>query len=212
MCARDKSGCDEAIRHFVKVVKTAALQDHAAPVDKSDIRIVARPKAYIDELSKAAKDGATNPIVGPIAGDVWFVCVVDQPRNIMSLNDERAKSIGLSRDEAISLGKKNVSAALRPLASVIKELPENGIGYLDGDFYESSRFALHDEWKPLSKKLNGNLIVAVPASDLLIYGDGSNKQHIDAMAALAAHALKKSPRPISATLFRWTKNGWEAVE
>lgn len=211
-CARNESKCDDAIRNFVAVVKTAALRDPAAAINKADIRVVVRPKAYVDELGSAAKDSGEGPIVGLVAGDVWFVCVIDQPQNTISLSESRAKSVGLSRDEALTLGKKNVTAALRPLATVLKDLPPNGIGYIDGDFYESSRLLLHDEWEPLSKKLNGNLIVAIPTSDLLIYGDGSSTQSIDAIAALTARVAGKSPRPISSTLFRWKKSGWEVVK
>jgi hypothetical protein len=105
----------------------------------------------------------------------------------------------LSEDQAVTLAERNLAAALRPLGTVVHDLPPNGIGTINGDFYDSSRLILHDDWAPLSLKLHGHLVVAVPANDVLLYGEGKDRVALDAIATLAIEgtALAAAALPYS---------------
>lgn len=211
-CTREPPKCESLVDNFVKVAQAASRADDA-PVQKDDIRVVVRNAEYIKELTAPTlHDPKRAPIVQQLIGDLWLVCVVDQPRNTVSLSHERAAEIGLTKEQAIALGKSNVKGALPALGSVTRELPANGIGLLDSDFYESSRWLLHDEWEPLSKQYNGHLVVAVPAPNMVIYGDGSSAEKRTAIATLVKHAAEKAQRRLSTKMFRWTESGWEVVE
>jgi uncharacterized protein YtpQ (UPF0354 family) len=211
-CHRDPSECERLVDDYVKVTQAASRADDA-PVQKADIRVVVRNAEYVKELTAPTlHDPKRSPIVQQLVGDLWLVCVVDQPRNTISLSHERAAKIGLTKDQAIALGKSNVKGALPSLSSVTSELPANGIGLLDSGFYESSRWLLHGEWEPLSKQYNGHLIVALPAPDLILYGDGSSAEKRAALATLVKRVTEKASRQLSTKLFRWTKTGWEVVE
>jgi len=211
-CHREPSACERTVSEYVKMVKVASKADDA-PVQKADIRVVVRNAEYVKELTAATRhDPKRGPIVEQLAGDLWLVCVVDQPRNTVSLSLERAAKIGLTKDQAIALGKSNVKGALPSLSSVVRDLPANGIGLIDNDFYQSSRWLLHEEWEPLSKRYNGQLIVAVPAPDLILYADGSTAEKRAALATLAKRASETASRQLSTKVFRWTKERWEVVE
>jgi uncharacterized protein YtpQ (UPF0354 family) len=145
------------------------------------------------------------------AGDLWLVCVADLPSSVRVLNRGDLEKLGLSKDEAIALGRQNVSASLRPLNAVTQPLPPQGFGYIEDNEYESSRILLHGEWAELAATMKGDLIVAVPGDRLTVYGDSGRPQAVPAMAAFARYALDRMQRPISATLFRWTPSGWEPV-
>jgi uncharacterized protein YtpQ (UPF0354 family) len=117
----------------------------------------------------------------------------------------------LSEDEAVALAERNLTAALRPLGAVVHDLPPNGIGIIDGDFYDSSRLLLHDDWGSLSLKMHGHLVVAVPANDVLLYGEGKDRVALGAIATFAAEAARRSQRPISVSLLNWVPGGWTIV-
>src|SRR5262249_46703800 len=114
---------------------------------------------------------------------------------------------GLSADAAMSLGEQNVAAELGPLHTAIHDLPPNGVGYINGNFYNSSRLLLHDDSKELSKSMNGHLVVAVPANDVVVY----DAIALDAISTLVNAVGMKSVRPLSGTLFKWVPGGWEIV-
>ena len=71
---------------------------------------------------------------------------------------------------------------------------------------------MHGEWGEVARKRPGDLIVAVPASNILIFGSAVSAEDIRALRDLAANALRTAVRSVTPQLFRWRENGWELVE
>jgi len=183
-----------------------------APVEKAAIRVIVRGTYYVDYIRKI---GAIKPEAGgifrPLAGDLWLICVADLPSAVRPLRQDDIAKLALTEDQAIALGKQNTEAALAPLAEKTHAAPQMGIAYAIGDFYDSSRILLHDDWAELSKKMDGHLMVAVPATDLVVYGDGTTPAEVEALHDFVVLAAGKAPRPLSATLLLWTPAGWEVA-
>ncbi|HKX09623.1 MAG TPA: DUF1444 family protein [Stellaceae bacterium] len=211
-CSRNPSGCERAAADFV-TNSSGMVREADAPLEPSMIRAVVRPAAYIEEARRYRPDDPkAQPIAVPLAGELWVLYMADTPHAARLLRVRDAERVGLSADAVIDLGKRNVEAALRPFADFARGLPSNGIGTIVGDYYESSRLSLHDDWSGIAGQMKGGLIVAVPSNDAVLYGDAGQPNGIDAMAGLAREMVRKSPRPISATVFKWTKEGWEPVQ
>ncbi len=182
------------------------------PVATSDLRVIVRSTGYVDALRKhAAERLEPQPIVRPLAGDLWLVCVVDLPRQINMLTDRDLEKLGLSQEEAIALGKQNVAAELPPGSAVISRLKPDAIGYITGHFYESSRLLMHDDWAALSQEMNGQLVVAVPVPEGILYAEGKDRASLDALTRVAEATAKGDQRRISTQLLRWVPEGWEVV-
>ncbi|MGE5538565.1 MAG: hypothetical protein ACM30I_08090 [Gemmatimonas sp.] len=47
---------------------------------------------------------------------------------------------------------------------------------------------------------------------MLVYADGGLRGARDALQLIAADFAKKSDRPLSTTMLRWTPEGWKAVK
>jgi uncharacterized protein YtpQ (UPF0354 family) len=121
------------------------------------------------------------------------------------------EALKLSETEAFDAAKANLATDLKPLASVLKPVVGKSIGYLEEHAYDSSRLVLHDEWRQLANDLGGSLIVAVPTTSVLLYGSGATAEAVDAMRTFALNVGRKSQRPLSPLVFRWTSEGWEVV-
>src|SRR5262249_9702200 len=107
---------------------------------------------------------------------------------------------------------ENVAAALRPVDVVAQTLRPGAIGTLSGNPYEASRFLLPESWAALAKRWNGQLIVAIPGTDVVLYGRPQDGASIADMAMLARIAAAKANRPLSTTVYRWTGSGWEVAQ
>jgi uncharacterized protein YtpQ (UPF0354 family) len=57
--------------------------------------------------------------------------------------------------------------------------------------------------------MGGHLIVAVPSTDVLVYGAGGDQLQRTVLGGLAHELLRKTPKPISADLYEWTPTGWK---
>ena len=210
-CRRDAASCERAMQDFIAGM-AATVNEAAAPVQPNELRAVIRRTGYIEDLRRMASGvDVAMPIVRPLAGDLWLLCVADRPHGVKALTVGDIAKLHLSEDEAVALAERNLAAALRPLGAVVHALPPNGVGIIDGDFYDSSRLLLHDDWASLSLTMHGHLVVAVPANDVLLYGEGKDRVALGAIATLAAKAARRSQRPISASLLNWVPGGWAIV-
>jgi len=210
-CQRAPANCESEADGFVTKLMSIWREEDAS-VEKSAIRVIVRGAYYVDDLRKI---GATKPeargIFRPVAGDLWLICVADLPHAVRPLRQDDLAKLGLTEDQAIALGEQNTEASLPRLAEEVREGPEMGVAYALGNFYDSSRLLLHEDWGELSGKMNGHLMVAVPATDLVVFGDGSTPAGIEALHAFVQFAVAKAPRPVSDTLLHWTPTGWEVV-
>lgn len=212
-CASEPAACEATVEAFVAEMSDRARTD-AAPADASALRVVVRTS---DQLTAARGDvlgdPATEIVAAPLAGDLWLVCVIDTPRSAAWLNTSDLARLGLSEKEAFALAKRNLAAALPPLRSVLRSIAGDSFGYLNADaYYESSRLLLHEDWAPLARQLSDRLIVAVPQSGLVIYGDTGRPQTAKVMRVVAERAAAEAQLPISPVLLEWTSDGWRLFE
>lgn len=210
-CVNDRANCAPTVTRFV-ANSAATLRDMNQPIERSMIRLVVRSESYIEEIRRTIAATPEAALVATrFAGDLWLACVADLPRSTKFLSAGDLAKLGLSQDEAIALGKQNLARQLRPMADVIRDAPANAFGYIEGSDDEASRVLLHDDWAPLAKALNGRLVVAVPESRLVLYGDAARPNALEAMTVLARRIMIQAERPISPTLLQWTTIGWTTV-
>ena len=211
-CGRDRRACRKQIDSYVAT--TSAMLHEAAEIKEirpADVRIMVRGSVYIDDMRRvAAANAEVAGVFRPIAGDLWLICVADRPHGVQALSQKDIAKLGLSEEQTIALGLKNLAAALPNLAAETR-VTKLGLTFAAGDFYESSRILLHDSWAEMSRAMHGHLVVAVPATDVIIYGDGGGNGDRAVLTAFAQVVAEKAPKPISVSLFEWTSTGWQVV-
>ena len=90
--------------------------------------------------------------------------------------------------------------------------PGEGVAGLSGDDYLASLLALPDLWTPLAERFDGQLYVAAPASDYVIFADARAKGNLARIAHDAAVLARAAKRPLSTDVFEWTPTGWEVID
>lgn len=188
------------------------LEKHRA-LARSDLRVIVRSAGYVAALrAQAGMHRKLELIARPLAGELWVICVIDLPNQINMLTDSDMGKLGLSRDEAIAVGTRNVAAELPPGSAIIFPPPSrDAISNITGHFYESSRLLMHEDWAALSQEMNGRLVVSVPLPETVLYIEGKDRADLDALRRVAEATAKDDPRKISTQLFRWVPEGWEVV-
>jgi hypothetical protein len=207
-CTRNPAACEASVIIHADQMATAHT-DNAAPVEASALRVVVRQTAYVDQIT-AHLAGKGDPIVEPIAGDLWMVAVFDQPSTISVLKPSDLDMLNLSADAALARAKENTKAALARRVP-LKTTDHDDISVLKGDIYEASLFAFPEIWAPLAKSYNDRLIVAVPGSDVMLFTSGARDDSVSTLAELAKATMQGEYRPFSAEIFRWTDKGWVAA-
>jgi hypothetical protein len=206
-CTRDPANCDTAVaQHVTKI--TASYQGLPEAEPKL-LRALIRPAAYVDNIRKMYA-GKGEPPVAPFIGDLWIVCALDMPQAIEVLKPGDLAKLGMSLDEAIKIAIKNDEAILAPIEQASVVLPH--LHLISNNPYDSSRLLLVQSWATLVQTNGGQLLVAAPSVDAVIYADGREPNALQAMREGAAILAQHAQRPLSQTIFRWTPVGWVVAE
>jgi hypothetical protein len=206
-CRHNAADCQGEIDRYTQGVAQVVTSRNAPPA-KEAVRLVVRPGDYVRQYAAAADKTIRT---WPLAGDFVVIPVLDTPRAMRTLTEADFKQLDMDADQIYQLGLANLKTGLRPLMTQARVAKAGQIGSIAGDAYDSSRLAMHDSWAPLAEAQGGVLIVAAPAKDAVFYVGEDTPQAIDALRSLVNRVQKEVPNPLSATLLRWTKAGWEPV-
>jgi hypothetical protein len=209
-CTRNYERCPQAVDDYVRSI-TAMLREQTSPIASAKIRLVVLPEDYVVQARRQMAEGKAELLARPLVPGLWVVPVVDSPRSMRMVVQEDLAALKIDEEALFELGRRNLREQLKPLAEVARVPRPGEIGRLGEDDYESSRLVLHAEWAELAERMKHQLVVMVPASNLLIYGEASNVQAIEGLRALGREAARGSQRPLSLALLRWTVAGWEIV-
>jgi hypothetical protein len=211
-CQRHGSDCEDFMRRQIKAMATAFTAAPSTPTT-AELRVTVRPSSYVDEIAAVSR-GKSAPIAEPLVGDLWVIGVRDEPTTIATLSQSELDTLKLDAAGALTVGKRNVEARLgaivRPGFSQVE--PGDGVVGLSGDDYLASLLALPDLWTPLAERFDGQLYVAAPASDYVIFADARAEGNLARMAREAAVRARAAKRPLSTDVFEWTPTGWEVVD
>ena len=206
-CQHNPDTSPEMVDDFVtKMVGVARASE--TPVTRDSLRIVVRPKIYLKQENDVLRSRAATPVTAPLAGDLIVLGASDLPTAIKMIDSREVALLHLSNDEAIALAKDNMRAELKSMLRKASREAVPGVNAIMGDSYESSLLAFPELWARLAKKVGGNLLVAAPGADVVLFSNGDSADAVatfrDAIQAALAHA----ERPVSENIFRWSAEGW----
>ena len=209
-CSRNATGCRREISNYVDGI-AQAHRDRLAPPTNESVLVIVRTREYVAAAQNAMPKDAPKLQPRELAGGLVVLPVIDMPRTIRSLTEADRQALGLSADEVFKLGLGNLRTRLKPLMEFATVARPGQIGHLSGDVYHSSRLALHESWSPLAKAHRGKLIVAVPATDTVLYIGDDTPTSIAVLRLLVKNVWDRAPNRLSSELLRWTSKRWEVV-
>lgn len=209
-CVRNPADCDAGVQTHVARMSATFGHENAAP-DRKLLRALVRPSGYVDAIRKVYA-GKGEPPIAPFVGDLWIVCALDMPEAIKYLAPGDLAKMGLSLDEAIAIAKQNDAAMFAPLERAAGVLPGDGVGIVSNNAYDSSRLLAFDSWAPIAARTGGQLLVAAPAADAVVFFDARRPKALEIMRRAVAMIAMKETRPLSPQIFRWSPAGWVLVE
>ena len=209
-CLRDRPSCAAFVFRQVQAMK-GGLQPHAL-LSREDIRVTVRPSAYVDDMVALAKPPGSTPVAEPLVDDLWMIAVRDEPTTIETIGQRDLDALKLSLDQALALGRHNLEPVARHVITDAVKGETTGVRSFRGSDYTASLIALPELWEPLAEKFGGELLMAVPASDVVLFSDGRGGAASQAaMLQAVVQAQTRAKRPISLAVFEWTPTGWNKI-
>jgi len=215
MCEKGSEECEGAIERTLRSLAQGQAFDKAA-VAAANVRAVLKDRGWIESAAQLAlkgpKDKAeSNTIVSrPFAADIWIAYVFDLPDGMRMLTRGDLAQLGLDEDRLHALALANLEEALT-------DIPHEPLGdgssvrvVKAGDSYEASRILLHGRWAALARAVKGELLVAAPARDAVLFT--GSREDVAMLRYMSERLAAQQDHPISTTILRWTPKGWEVLD
>ncbi len=210
-CLDNHRQCRKATDLFAQQM-VAGFATIDAPAKREDLRVVVRPVAYVEKMREVLA-GRGEPVARPLVGDLWLIGVIDQPTTFKMLDTRAIAPLSLSSDQALELGRENM---LKTVRAQLKWAPKEfdtstGFGVLARGPAQASLLAFPELWAPVAETVGGNLLVAVPSPDIVVFTDGSKPDAARLLAAGTERLLARVAKPFSDAVYRWSPDGWHPV-
>jgi uncharacterized protein YtpQ (UPF0354 family) len=207
-CQSDPDHCERDTRSFVrKAVTTIETPD--AKATREQVVAVLRPRSYFDAVGGPA---AAGTLVEPFVGDLFVTYVVDLPEAIRSLKADDMTALGLTRAELPAVARTNLSARLGGSPPQLGTSKAGDLSVIaGGNYFESSRLLLTEDWTALSAKLGKPIFVAIPANDVIVIAIAPPADQLTKLRGAIQGLYQSSDRPISPQVYRWDAGRWTAA-
>jgi len=191
-------------RHFAAI---AAIMgpDQDPPVTKQNVVAIIKDQEYV-----AAFGDLKDPAVREhLVADLWIVYALDLPKLTKSLGESKMKELKIAPEELRSL-------ALTNLRNILPETEQHGDGpwYMltAGGDYTASLLLFDDLWSELQESVEGDIVVAVPARDVVFFTGSGSQQGIEMVRHKAREIVEGGDHVISQTLLRRSLGKWSVFE
>ncbi len=148
-----------------------------------------------------------TPIVS-FVGDLMIIFVIERGQDKYEIIKDNMLPPDTDIEELYHLACQNL---VRDVKFVISNTMYGGFGILADGHHEASSLCFKHIWSLCADKLNDDIIIMVPAKDMVLFVPASNQKQIDDMRAYGLEAYKRNKDKISEKLYRFTKREKELV-
>jgi len=207
----DPKSKTEIIQKFIIALIESRTDD--TPVDRARIVPVVKDRPWLVETQEALKARGSKKVPEYVYEDINNELIViyaeDNPKNIKYLTPQDLEKVLVKKKELKSIAVANLKNILPkielhtgPLISMITA----------GGDYEASLLLFDDLWTNNQSKVDGEIVVAIPSRDLLLFTGSKNAAGIAKLREVAAKSAHEAAYRLTAQLFIYRNGKFEVFK
>lgn len=193
-------GQPERFGDLVAVFARAAKNPVPPPINQAHVIPMMKPRAWLDDMAPINRKYGYETLFDPFAGDLIIAYVEDfetRSRYLASHED-----VGDRR----TLRARAVFNLKQLLPKILMKMPDDDVAVMTaGGNYEPSLLLVDEIWWSGQIRVDGEIVVAVPARDSLLITGSNSRAGLASIRAMVAK-LAEGPYPLSRKLFVY-RNG-----
>ena len=191
---------NEVIHRYVSALLEPGRDD--TPIDRSRIVPVVKDRAWLTEIQASLEArGAKQPlevVFEDFTEDLVIVYAEDAPRNIRYLTPKNLTELGFRKDQLRGIAVTNLRKALPK----IEVRPGTLVSMISaGGDYEASLLLLDSIWSSRKLAVEGDVVVAVPSRDQLLFTGSRNREGVVKLRELASKLARDASYRLTDRLF-----------
>ena len=172
---------------------------------KSSLLVTVKNRGFVAAVAEKAR-AQPKPTPGivhaELAGDVVVVVVEDRKDTSRFVISGEGKRFGLSDQDMMKAGRENLQRRVSRL-EMVEHGPIRSLSF-DAD-YNAALILLPEVWSAIGD-LPTDLVVAVPARDIVAFGDGTDPQAVAALRRIAQ--TPSDGYPVTRLLLQRVRGRW----
>lgn len=207
---RDPGAFRTIIKKFIDGLSEMARNDDA--MSRAQIVPVVKDRMWITDIREALiKRGAENPpehLYDDLNEELIIVYAEDNPKSIRYLLPKHLPGLGVGREELRDLAVEN----LKRLLPKIDIHPGKLFSVITADgTYEACLLLFDELWTTGQIEVDGDIVVAVPARDVLLVTGSRNPEGIAKLREVAAQISRDSPYRLTNDLFVYRQGAFRRL-
>lgn len=205
---------DEAALQDIMNQYAAALLESVTREDSEllaeNIVPVIKDAAWLAEITRVTaeqgQESGPNLFTRPVVEGLIVVYAEDTPSNIRYVGQTDIEGAGVDLDELAALAIDNLVQRLPQIET------HGGDGlYMvtAGGIYEPSLLLIDDMWNADNFEVRGEIVVSVPARDVLLVSGADDAENLARVAAFAEEIHAESPYRLTTNLYVWRDGAWQ---
>jgi len=158
--------------------------------------------AAIGEKALARSKSAPGPVYAELAGDIVIMIVEDRKDTSRFVMSGEGMHFGLSNQDMMEAGRENLKRRVARL-QIEEHGPVRSLSF-DAD-YNAALLLLPEVWSAIPK-LPADLVVAVPARDIVAFGDGADPEAVASLRRIAR--MPSDGYPVTTLLLQRVRGRW----
>lgn len=200
--------CTASIDRFV-TASAEGLTHVDAPITREQLRLLVRNVEYCQDLREGGSADRPGPVIRPFVPGLCTILMADFPTNMRSVAENELGRLGLELEAAWTLAERQTLAEL-PSPNQLEGLQDSIVAVTDHDYLTS--LMLNAEGWRAAATAQGELLVAVPASNAMIVARRANVTDLEGFRAEVRRHMESAERGVSPNIYRWTQAGWVLLE
>lgn len=148
-----------------------------------------------------------TPIVS-FVGNLMIVFAIERSQDTYEILKDNMLPPEISVEEVYRIACENL---VRDVKFVISNTMYGGFGIIADGHHEASALCFKHIWSLCVDKLQDDILIMVPAKDMVLFVPASNNEQVAAMKQYGMEAYERNTDKISKGLFRFTKDTKELV-
>lgn len=186
-------------RHVASIAQIMKSDAERESVASESIVPLVKDRGWLKDMRSAGTGGKPLEFVyEPLNEDLLVVYGEDTPSSIQYFVSSVFEKTGIDRKDLRALAVKNLHRILDGVDLIRIE----GVNSLTtgGDF-DASLLLIDEVWNKENLQVKGEIVVAIPARNMLLFADSADAQAVDALARLAKRVESEDSYSLTAQLF-----------
>lgn len=205
---KDSPGKRQTIlRNYLNMDLGMANRSSGDQEDSPTVVPIVRAEDYVLDLVHKTNNAKGVFISESLGADLFCIYAIDLPTGIQLLGDSKLSSMGIARENLKDLSMNNLDRVLQGKVQIENR---EGIYVIAADgTYESSFICRPKFWDDQSKQLKAEIVMAVPARDVVMFTRKSDRANLKRMQATTSKIFQEGQHSISESLYLWKDGHWQ---